>query len=158
MLQLSSIIDIWTTVFSRRVLLIALVVTVLMAIGMVSLVVIRAEQRRSRDAALLSAVRQVQTGLQLYFSNNNGYPRQNKVSLGSPSAKCLGEQGFQTAEECVNNVVYLDAIPYGNYTYGAAECIGETGVCANYKITFSIEGEVGSLKPGIHAATPRSFE
>ena len=142
----------------RRVILVVMFVVVVVTIGAISLITIQAERRHSRDAALLSAVRQVQTGLQLYFSNNNGYPRQNKVLLGCVSAKCLGEQGFQTAEECVGGMVYLDAISLGNYTYDAIECPSGIDACASYKITFSIEGEVGSLKPGIHAATPRSFE
>lgn len=104
-----------------------------------------------RDMKRFSAMKQLQTALELYYVLNNSYPlAQNPIVLGSSAAACLnGEAGFTTIS-CQDTVLF-DQIPSdpgtGTYVYQSTDG-------TSYIITAALEGGVGGLRAGNIRTTP----
>jgi hypothetical protein len=112
----------------------------------------------------LSDVRQVQTGLELYFNDVNKYPESLELApLGTPATACLSENGFTSS--CISSTesVYLEAVgatPVAGLK-GASSCAGinnaycYTGLSGSYRIQFELENQnpLLELNKGINCAT-----
>ena len=97
---------------------------------------------KARDAKRMSDLKQVQTALELYYTDQNAYPAGNGT-LGSTNFACLNASGFTTAG-CANaymGSVPSDPSPGGVYTYAAAS--------SSYSVTATLEGTVNGLTAGV---------
>lgn len=149
-----------------EVLVVALIIGVL---GIMSVVAISTARSSARDAVRLSDVRQVQTGLELYFNDVSHYPVHFELlPLGTPSTACLGESGFSSACVSANESVYLEAVgapPVAGLNKQSscadlnnAYCyIGANG---EYRIQFELENRNAllQLQKGINCATETGME
>lgn len=103
---------------------------------------------KARDARRMSDLKEIQTALELYYTDENIYPAGNNIALGSANYACLNEiSGFTTAG-CLNP--YMDKIPAdpksGNYIY--------TRSSDSYTVTAALEGKINNLGPSTIHLTP----
>ena len=117
------------------------VIAIIGLLSTLSVVALDSARERARDAIRLADLKQVQTALELYNIDNNGYPT-STVTLGSTSAACLNSSGFTTAG-CANPyMASVPADPGANaYTYSATSSQA-------YRITATLESSSGSLDAG----------
>lgn len=111
-------------------------------------------REKSRDAKRLSDVKQIQTALELYFADKNGYPTGSDLPLGSAGAATLSSgSGFSTT---ASGTEYMK-VPT-NPSPGGANGYLYTQSGATYTITFSLESGGGGLIAGQHTATPGGIQ
>lgn len=98
---------------------------------------------KARDAKRMSDLKQVQTALELYYTDQNAYPAGSAAPLGSGNYACLNASGFQAAG-CANaymGSVPSDPSPGQSYVYNAAS--------SSYSVTATLEGTVNGLSAGV---------
>ncbi|MDP3995203.1 MAG: type II secretion system protein [bacterium] len=118
---------------------------------------------KARDAKRVSDIRQVQTALELYASDSNGYPAASDLTLGAGAGASLSKGGGFASE--TSGTIYMGQVPanaepggadykYTSYTSSAATTSCGTAPCAWYQIVFTLEEQTGSLSVGEHTLDP----
>lgn len=109
----------------------------------------------ARDDDRYLAVRNIQSGLELYFAANKHYPvAALPLVLGTDTTKVLSDAGFSTAAQ---GTTYLGDVPHNpapagtDYTYESLD--GTT-----YTISFQFEAGAAGLAAGDHKATPQGID
>lgn len=127
---------------------------VIAIIGLLStLAVVALGQARvkARDSKRLADLKQLQTSLELYYTDKNAYPTGASITLGSASAICLNSaSGFTTAgcPSAYMDRVPADPLPAQNYTYNFV------AASSTYTVTATLEGTVSGFGPGSVRLTP----
>jgi hypothetical protein len=114
-------------------------------------------RQKSRDAKRVSDIKQIQTALELYFADQNGYPvAATAINLGESTYTTLSSGGGFAATS--TGTVYMGQVPYNqgppaseHYTYTSAD--GST-----YSLTFNLEGATGGLAAGDRTASPSGIQ
>lgn len=131
------------------------VVAIIALLSTLAIVALGSAREKARDAKRLSDIKQVQTALELYYTDQNGYPTGTALVLGGASAGCLGAGGFAVTGACTNPV-YMGNVP-ANPAPGGADYSYTVGTNA-YAITFSLEGASGGLQLGPHTASQAGIQ
>lgn len=137
------------------------VIAIIGLLSTLAVVALNSARQRSRDAKRVADIRQIQTALELSFSETNAYPIETDVTLGTTDELVLcndaGTPEFRadstTAGNCdAPGTVFMGLVPSaptpptGNvYTY--------TGTAGAYCIDFTLEGATGQLAAGANNAT-----
>ncbi len=134
---------------------------------------------KSRDAKRVADIKQIQTALELFYSENTKYPNTGSATLAVALAiganaditDCAGSAACDTISNSgiaavAGATVYMGMVP-GDPSDPAAECGIAAGVTpciysyrtadnttTNYCISFSLEGATGTLSAGTNSATP----
>ncbi|MFA5127444.1 MAG: prepilin-type N-terminal cleavage/methylation domain-containing protein [Patescibacteria group bacterium] len=125
------------------------VIAIIGLLSTLSVVALGSARQKSRDSKRLSDLKQVQTALELYYTDNNTYPT-TTVTLGTTDAKCLGTNGFHATGGC-SGTTYMGLVPTEptpggtGYTY--------TGASTTFSITATLESAVNDLRAGGIIAT-----
>ncbi len=121
---------------------------------------------KARDAKRVADLRQVLTALELYASDNDGYPAATNLVLGEGTALSLSKNsGFSATP---SGTVYMGKVPanpspggsdyrYSSYTSPEATTACNIGPCTWFNITFSIEEQTGGYSAGVHIANPNGM-
>ena len=146
------------------------VIAIIGLLATLSVVALNNARLKSRDAKRVSDIKQIQTALEMYYVDQNGYP-----SLATATA--LGVTGGNYA--CLNNTtagwaaagctgtVYMGVVPANPapngtaYNYCSATSATPTACAAStqsYMITFTLEGNTGGLTSGIRTASPNGIQ
>ena len=139
------------------------VIAIIGLLATLAIVALQNARQKSRDAKRVSDVKQLQTSLDLYYSDNNTYPAvAAPIQLGKPGtsdALCSG--GFVGVGDAscsgVGNVAYMERVPadpVNNATY----IYQYTGDATSFTITFELEGATGGLAAGAHTASPAGIQ
>ncbi len=127
------------------------VIAIIGLLSTLAVVALGSARQKSRDAKRLSDIKQIQTALELYYTDQNQYPVQTAaITIGDGTAVCLDNSaGGFVAAGCAN--AYMGLVPGdpsngGSYTYVSAD--GTT-----YTITANLEGALNGLQ-GTITATP----
>lgn len=123
------------------------VIAIIGLLSTLAVVALGSARQKARDAKRLSDIKQVQTALELYYTDNNAYPAVTGV-LGSASYACLGSAGF-AATGCPS--AYMGKVPLDPQ---ASKSYSYVGTTSTYTITASLEGNVSGLNLGTIYATP----
>jgi len=114
---------------------------VIAIIGLLStLAVVALGQARvkARDSKRLADLKQLQTALELYYTDNNAYPSETALTLGGTGAVCLDSTGF--GDTCSASA-YMGQVPEDpgstTYVYNAAS--------SSYSVAATLEGTVNGL-------------
>ena len=130
------------------------VIAIIGLLSTLAVVALGSARQKARDSKRLSDLKQVQTALELYFTDHNSYPTSTAQTLGSDADKCLGSTGFTTAALCGTNP-YMGLVPTdpqnGTYVYSG------TTTGNSYTITAALEGTVNGLTRSI-IATPNGIQ
>ena len=153
------------------------VIAIIGLLSTLAVVALNNARAKSRDAKRVADVKQIQTALELFYNDCNGYPVQAAAALmadgidGGTAAgydNCDGDSG----EPTINT--YLATIPdaplpldntascttaNGSYYYqstdsSGASCDGSSTTCPSYTIAYCLGAATGGLGAGAHVATP----
>jgi prepilin-type N-terminal cleavage/methylation domain-containing protein len=126
------------------------VIAIIGMLATIVLVTLGSARSKGRDAKRLADVRQIQTALELYYNDNNGYP---VASSGAPSG---GDPAFST---------YLTTYPAYPTPSGPAPCDNntaytytQTGSGTGYTILFCLEGTAGGMSAGDRTASQAGLQ
>lgn len=122
-----------------------IVVAIIGLLSTLAVVALGSARVKARDSKRLADLKQLQTALELYYTDQNAYPSGAAIALGSTNYACLnGAAGFTTTN-CAN--AYMGQVPTdpqsGNYTYTVASSSD------SYTVTATLEGTVNGLSGGI---------
>ena len=124
------------------------VIAIIGLLSTLAVVALGSAREKARDSKRLSDLKQTQTALELYFTDENEYPAGTALQLGGASAGCLGDTGF-IASGCGASA-YMGQVPTGPnnseyylYTIGANS--------TTYTITATLEGTMSGLDGAIEA-------
>ena len=124
------------------------VIAIIGLLSTLAVVALSSAREKARDSKRLSDLKQVQTALELYYTDNNAYPAGTSALLGSTNYKCLNASGF-AAQGCSSpymGLVPLDPRNTGVYVYTYTSSASTT-----YSITGTLEGTVNGLVGTIYA-------
>lgn len=125
------------------------VIAIIGLLSTLAVVALGSARQKARDSKRLSDLKQVQTALELYYTDNNSYPVAT-VTLGSTNAKCLGTGGFAAEGACAGTI-YMGLVP-AEPTPGA-EGYSYVGATSSFSITATLEGDINDLNAGEVEAT-----
>lgn len=132
-----------------------IVIAIIGLLSTLAVVALGSARVKARDSKRLADLKQIQTALELYYSENSSYPPGTSASLGTENFTCLNSAGF-AAKGCTD--AYMPMVPTDPtqgvfYTYTAAS--------STYTINATLEGVVndmsGEIKlspAGIEKLTP----
>jgi type II secretion system protein G len=118
------------------------VIAIIGLLSTLAVVALGAARVKARDSKRLSDLKQMQTALELYYTDQNAYPSGDAISLGNSSYACLNSSGF-TTDACASP--YMAKVPtdpktgYYKYTVGSG----------TYTINATLEGDVNGLNGDI---------
>jgi len=124
------------------------VIAIIGLLSTLAVVALGSAREKARDSKRLSDLKQTQTALELYYTDNSAYPTQVlSAVLGADAFVCLNADGFAVTG-CAD--AYMGLVPADpgttNYTYISAD--GTT-----YTLSATLEGTVSGLS-GTVSATP----
>lgn len=122
------------------------VIAIIGLLATLAVVALNNARSKSRDAKRVSDIKQVQTALELYYSDQSGYPA-TSGNLGSGFV-CLGTASFATTSGCPG--AYMGLIPSNPSPNGATYIYN--GTASGYTITFTLESGTGGLAAGARTA------
>jgi general secretion pathway protein G len=119
-----------------------IVIAIIGLLSTLAVVALGSARVKARDSKRLADLKQLQTALELYYTDQNAYPAGTSVSLGDSTHACLNSSGFAAAG-CASP--YMGQIPVdpksGNYSY--------TSATSSYTISATLEGTVNGLTGAI---------
>lgn len=119
------------------------VIAIIGLLSTLAVVALGSARTKSRDAKRLSDLKQIQSALELYYTDKNAYPTAASSTLGTGNFACLNGTGFAAAG-CASP--YMGQIPKDPttgvyYVYNSAD--GK-----DFTITANLEGTVNDLVAG----------
>lgn len=129
------------------------VVAIIALLSTLAVVALGSTRIKARDAKRTSDIKQIQTALELYFTDQNTYPINTGLVLGGTGARALSSTGFGDTGTAP---IYMGQVP-SNPTPGGANYV-YTGSASTYSITFTLEGQTSGLTAGPHTATPNGIQ
>ena len=134
------------------------VIAIIGLLSTLAVVALNSARQRSRDAKRVADIRQIQTALELGFSETSEYPTAaTAVTLGTAAATTVlcnnaGNAVWQgSTTGCTTT--FMGLVPSNPDPNGAAySYTSATG--ATYSITFTLEGATGQLPTGANCASP----
>jgi general secretion pathway protein G len=125
------------------------VIAIIGLLSTLAVVALSSARLKARDSKRLSDLKQVQTALELYFTDNNAYPAGAAINLGTANYICLNDAAGFTVTGCADpymGLVPSDPLSTQNYVYTVAA--GNL----SYTLTAVLEGEVGDLSGTVTAS------
>ncbi|MEK7623553.1 MAG: prepilin-type N-terminal cleavage/methylation domain-containing protein [Patescibacteria group bacterium] len=124
------------------------VIAIIGLLSTLAIVALSSAREKARDAKRLSDLRQIQTALELYYTDNNNYPTAaTAINLGDTNYACLNGSGW-AATGCANpymGLVPTDPTTATYYSYTSAD--GTT-----YTIDATLEGTTNNMTAAIQAS------
>jgi general secretion pathway protein G len=152
------------------------VIAIIGLLSTLAVIALNSARAKSRDSKRVSDVKQIQTALELYYADNNGYPASSGTTLGVTGAKSLSSAGFSdtavdptymgqvpaSAKPADNPTDVTDCTDAGtdaeitnSYWYTASSA----GTSASdYNIAFCLGGKTGDLTAGLNDASPNGIK
>lgn len=119
-----------------------IVIAIIGLLSTLAVVALGSARVKARDSKRLADLKQLQTALELYYTDQNAYPPGTGIALGSTNYACLNSTGFTTAG-CASP--YMGLVPLDpngtNYTYTAAS--------SSYSVSATLEGIVNGLQDDV---------
>jgi len=135
------------------------VIAIIGLLSTLAVVALGSAREKARDSKRLSDVKQMQTALELFFTDSNHYPTSTFTNLGT-GAVCLGPENWEATSAACGDSPYMGLVPKDpqsptqEYTYGLPE--GDT-TGASYVMHATLEGTVNGLT-GTVTATPSGIQ
>ncbi len=139
------------------------VISIIGILSTLAVVSLNNARLKARDAKRVSDIKQVQTALELYLSDVNGYPAGNNVTLGAGAGSTISKSGGLAAT--ASGTLYMGKVPanplpggqdykYTSYTNSSASTVCGTSPCGWYQLIFELEEQTGGLSAGQHIGDP----
>ena len=142
------------------------VISIIGILSTLAVVSLNNARLKARDAKRVSDIKQIQTALELYASDQNGYPDATDLTLGSGAGSTISKDGGIAA--VVSGTTYMGKVPanalpggadykYSSYTNSSETVACTSAPCIWDNISFTIEEQVGDLPAGAHNMTPNGI-
>lgn len=118
------------------------VIAIIGLLSTLAVVALGNARQKARDARRLSDLKQLQTALELYYTDQTAYPTQSGT-LGSGNWACLNSTGF-AATACASP--YMGQVPADPLT---AQSYVYTAASSSYTVTATLETTVNGLSGGV---------
>ncbi len=156
------------------------VIAIIGLLASVVLLALNSARQKSRDAKRVADIRQIQSGLELYFNDCNAYPATaaltgaspanniggGKLMQGTASAGTCSGGGFVTQATATVGSVYIQQLPFAptpldGTSLGSFPCTATNAAYAytsaspfaTYALTFCLGAATGGLTAGAHTAS-----
>lgn len=117
------------------------VIAIIGLLSTLAVVALGQAREKARDSKRLADLKQIQTALELYYTDNNAYPTGTALNLGEDAgALCLGSSGFGAAG-CTSP--YMGQVPPDPQKATKSYVYNATGT--SYSIVAELEGTVNDL-------------
>lgn len=126
------------------------VIAIIGLLSTLAVVALNNARMKSRDAKRVSDVKQIQTALELYYNDANGYP-----------ATVAGNDAIATDGVTYMAVVPSNPSPFtdGGCTTATADYTYTVGVNnTTYTLAYCLGGATGGVASGAHTATPGGIQ
>ena len=121
------------------------VIAIIGLLSTLAVVALGSARQKARDAKRVSDLKQVQTALELYYTDKNAYPAGAGLVLGAAAVACLDGTGFTTVALCAKPI-YMGLVPKDPM---AAQAYTYTLGADTYAVTATLEGDVNGMTAGI---------
>jgi general secretion pathway protein G len=121
------------------------VIAIIGLLSTLAVVALNNARQKSRDAKRISDVKQIQTALELYYNDANGYPATLGTSVAYSGTTYM-------------NIVPTNPTPVDGCTVGSSYTYTQTSSGASYALTYCLGGATGGLTSGVHVATPAGID
>jgi general secretion pathway protein G len=125
------------------------VIAIIGLLSTLAVVALNNARQKSRDAKRISDVKQIQTALELYYNDANGYPATASFSEGGSIAY---------SGTTYMNIIPSNPTPVDGCTVGSTYTYTQTSSGASYALTYCLGGATGGLNSGVHRATPAGID
>lgn len=127
------------------------VIAIIALLSTLAVVALGSARKKANDAKRLSDLKQIQTALELHFTDKNAYPTGSSLTLGTASSSCLNASGFGLTG-CSDP--YMGQVPKdpGNNSYVY------TMATSSYTIVATLESGAGNLTAGAVEASPSGIK
>ena len=123
------------------------VVAIIGLLATMSVVALNTARAKARDTKRIGDVKQIQTALALYYTDNGGYPATSDIATGQDIAS--------------HTVVYMTKLPAppmpsndGSCPVGITDYVYTSANSNTYTLTYCLGGLTGDLTGGPSTATP----
>jgi len=125
------------------------VIAIIGLLSTLAVVALNNARMKSRDAKRVSDIKQIQTALELYYNDENGYP--TAITAG------------QAITGPTSNVTYMSIVPSNPSPRTDGNCPDldydyTQDSSSTYHITYCLGGAAGGLGAGTHYATPAGID
>ena len=120
------------------------VIAIIGLLSTLAVVALGNARQKARDSRRLSDLKQLQTALELYYTDNTAYPAGSAITLGDADHACLGSSGFGTVG-CAG--AYMGKVPADPLT--AQAYTYTLGATSTYSVTATLETTVNGMTAGI---------
>ncbi len=128
------------------------VIAIIGLLSTLAVVALGSARSKARDSKRLSDIKQVQTALELYYTDQGSYPVDTITALGAGEAVCLDATGF--AATCTDAYMGLvPADPQYDSDVDDSPAYTYTSDGTTYEITAALEGNINGIE-GTITATP----
>ena len=130
------------------------VIAIIGLLSTLAVIALNNARAKSRDARRVSDIKQIQSALELYYNDENGYPPGTDVSVGN---KCLEsyDAGFNGSCSTSTGTVFMTKVPSNPEPGGSAYTYKNTdGTAAReYAIQYTLEDGAGGVPAGLMTAS-----
>lgn len=132
------------------------VIAIIGILSTLAVVALNSARQKARDAKRVADVKQMQTALELYFNDKNGYPEfTDAITLGGADYNCLDSSDAGFVAACgADETTYMGLVPANPSPGGISYSYTAPSGGATYTIDFDLEGSVGSLTETDCQASP----
>jgi len=141
------------------------VIAIIGLLSTLAVVSLNNARTKSRDARRVADIKQIQTALELYFTDASLYP----LNDSDDTAESIGGMCISTGTTprngldatCSGAVTYMGAVPTNpspngsDYMYLATTGSGTIG--SSYTLTYTLEQDTGGIAAGANTATPNGI-
>ena len=126
------------------------VIAIIGLLSTLAVIALNNARAKSRDARRVSDIKQLQSALELYYNDRNGYPAGTDADVGND---CLSSAGFESS--CTGDPIYMTKVPKNPSPGGIDYIYNNTdGTAARkYSIQYTLEGSAGGVDSGSNTAT-----
>lgn len=127
------------------------VVAIIGLLSTLSVVALGSARKKANDSKRLLDIKQVQTALELYYTDNNAYPTSTSAAnLGTGDYGCIDAGGFDARGDCTD--AYMDLVPTGPSNEEYYKYTSANG--SAYTLTAVLEVGGGNFGAGTVTGTP----
>jgi general secretion pathway protein G len=146
------------------------VIAIIGLLSTLAVVALNSARQRSRDAKRVADIRQVQTALELGYSETSAYPivdSAHPITLGKDvtvlckvGTAAVFQKDSSTPSTC--GTVYMGLVPSNPTPVAASDSTNYSYASKSdgsfYTLTFSLEGTTGQLGSGVNCASPNGVQ
>ncbi len=125
------------------------VIAIIGLLSTLAVIALNNARMKSRDAKRVSDIKQIQSAMELYYNDANGYPDATNSKIN--------DETFGTGSMSYDGTTYMNIIP-SNPNPGGEEYAYEETDNQSYSLTYKLESGAGGIGSGFHTASEQGIQ